>query len=373
MADRLRALFVNEGALGSEVLGHVRVADTLATHMQSVEVDAHFAILPTMSRATKLALRQVPGPGRVDLDLLPLRWHVAQGLRARRVVRAELRRRPADVLHVHGHTLSFLLPDLMRRVPTVLSLDATVWDWHAMGIWSRPGRHSRLLLAPSLALERRAVATAACVLAFTRWARDGVERCCPDARVVEHHPGIDLETFRPAPRVGGGLPRVLFVGGRFAEKGGHDLLAALGPLAGRDLELDIVTPAQVAPRPGVRVHRLGATDPELVELYRRADVFCLPTYGDAVPLSVVEAMASGAAVVAAGVGGIGDLLDGGRVGRLISAGNRRALREAVLALLGDEPARVALTAAARARCEAHYDAAVQVRRLAGLMCEVARR
>ena len=323
MADRLRALFVNEGALGSQVLGHVRVADTLATQMPSLELDARLTLLPPMSRATKLALRQVPGLGRVDLDLLPLRWHVAQGLRARRVVRAELRRRPADVLHVHGHTLSFLMPDLMRRVPTLLSLDATVWDWHSMGIWSRPGRHSRALIAPSLALERRAVAAAARVLAFTRWAREGAERCCPGARVVEHHPGVDLQTFRPAPRVDGALPRVLFVGGRFAEKGGNDLLTALGPDAGRDLELDIVTQGPVAPWPGVRVHRLGATDPELYELYRRADVFCLPTYGDAVPLSVVEAMASGAAVVSTAVGAIGDLLDGGRVGRLIPAGNPR--------------------------------------------------
>jgi glycosyltransferase involved in cell wall biosynthesis len=370
MPDALRALFVNEGALGAGVLGHVRVAQTLAAKLRSTELEPRFALLPPMSRATHVAVRQVPWLGRADLDLQPVRWHLAQGLRARRVVRAELKRHPFDVLHLHAHTLSFLLPDVMRRVPALLSLDATVWDWHQMGIWRRPGRHSRATLAPSLALERHGFTAAARVLAFTRWGREAVERECPGARVIEHHPGIDLQTFRPGPRPDNGRPRVLFVGGRFAEKGGHLLLSALGPHAGRELELDIVTPAQVPPRPGVRVHRLTAHDHELVELYRRADVFCLPTLGDAVPLSVVEAMACGAAVVASDVGAISDLLDGGRVGRLIPPGNLRALRGAVLALARDREARIALTGAARARCEAHYDAAVQARRLVAIMHEV---
>ena len=373
MPDALRALFVNEGALGAGVLGHVRVAQTLAAQLRSADLEAHFAVLPPMSHATQVAVRQVPVLGRADLDLQAVRWHLAQGLRARRVVRAELRRRPFDVLHLHAHTLSFLLGDVMGRVPTLLSLDATAWDWHAMGIWRRPGRHSRAALAPSLALERRALARAARVLAFTRWGREAVERTNPDARVIEHHPGIDLEMFRPRARPDRQRPRVLFVGGRFAEKGGYDLLAALGPHAGSDLELDIVTPAPVPSQPGVRVHRLGASDPELPELYARADVFCLPTLGDAVPLSVVEAMASGAAVVATDIGAIADLLDGGRVGRLVPARNPRVLREAVLALVRDETERTALAGAARARCEAHYNAAVQARRLVELMCEVASR
>jgi len=59
--------------------------------------------------------------------------------------------------------------------------------------------------------------------------------------------------------------RVLFVGGRFAQKGGEDLLHALDGLLGEQVELDLVTPAEVAPRPGLRVHRLESADPELLE------------------------------------------------------------------------------------------------------------
>jgi glycosyltransferase involved in cell wall biosynthesis len=127
----------------------------------------------------------------------------------------------------------------------------------------------------------------------------------------------------------------------------------------------------VEPRPGVRVHALGPGDPALVDLYQQADVFCLPTRGDAVPFSVIEAMATGAAVVVTGIGAIPDLVDGGRCGRLIATDDRRALLEAVTGLLADAPQRAALAQTARERCETHYDASTQTRRLSDLLTAAA--
>lgn len=371
MRRRLRALFVNEGALGREVLGHASAGESLRRQLGAVDLDARLIALPPMSRATRLAVRGIPGAGHADLDLQPLRWHLAQSARARVAVERALRRAPADVLHIHTHTLSLLARGLLRRVPTVVSLDATVWDWHEFGIWRRVRAHSRATLAPSIALERRALEAAAGVLAWTSWSARAVARSCPAARVVEHHPGVDLERYRPAPHRRRERPRVLFVGGRFAAKGGDDLIAALAPLAGRELDVDIVTQARVPPQPGVRVHRLPPGDPAIVCLYQQADVFCLPTHGDAVPFSVVEAMASGAAVVASGIGGIPDLLGGGRYGRLIAPGDRGALVAAVRALLADDTARSTLAAAARRRCEDRYDVATQARRLVSLLHDAA--
>ncbi len=219
-------------------------------------------------------------------------------------------------------------------------------------------------------MERRAFERAAVVLAWTAWTRRAVEQAAPRARVVEHHPGIDLRRWAPAPRRPRERPRVLFVGGRFAEKGGEDLLAALGDALGRDVELDLVTPADVAERPGVRVHRLGPGDPQLLDLQQQADVFCLPTHGDAVPWAVLEAMACGTPVVASPVGGIPDLLGGGEAGVLAPFGDSRALGEALRALLADAPRREALAAAARQRCEERYDPAQQGRLLLELFAEL---
>src|SRR5262249_29732592 len=159
---------------------------------------------------------------------------------------------------------------------------------------------------------------AALVQAWTGWARAGIEREQPAAHVIALHPGLDLEHYRPEPataREPRERRRALFVGGRFAEKGGEDLLAAAAPrLARGELELDLVTRADVQPRPGVRVHHLQSGDAHLLELYRQADVLCLPTHGDSVPWVVLEAMACGLPVLSTRVGAIPELLDGGRCG-----------------------------------------------------------
>jgi glycosyltransferase involved in cell wall biosynthesis len=185
--------------------------------------------------------------------------------------------------------------------------------------------------------------------------------------VVEHHPGIDLERYRPAERRPRSRPRVLFVGGRFREKGGEDLLAALGGQLGESVELDLVTPAEVAERPGVRVHRLGPSDPRLLDLQQQADVFCLPSYGDAAPWAVLEAMACGTPVLASRVGGIPDMLGQGEAGVLVACGRREELARALRALLEDAPLRAALATAARARCERDYDARAQFSKLIGML------
>jgi glycosyltransferase involved in cell wall biosynthesis len=251
----------------------------------------------------------------------------------------------------------------------VLSLDTPVWNWHAMGVFRPVRPYSHFLLSPSRTLERHALEAAARVVAWSNWAAEAARSAAPKARIVVQPPGIDVEGFRPAERRPGPT-RLLFVGSRFEQKGGNDLLEAVGPLLGRELELDIVTPAPVAPAPGTRVHRLHPNDPALVDLYQQADVFCLPTYGDASPWSVLEAMACGAAVVSTRCGAIPEMLAGGDAGRLISPGDRKALRGVVEALVADPAERRRLGAAARARVERCYDARLQGRKLADLLRSV---
>ncbi len=362
----MRVLFLNEGNLGTYIMGQGQLEQALRVGLaEAPALEARFAGLGELgSLARAAATRPIEPLARRGLDFRTLRWHVVQSLRARRVIREELRAWPADVAHVHSHSIGLTMGATMRSLPVALSVDTTVGDWWSMPAWrGNQRRHAAVTIAPSVTLERRAFRTAALTLAWTAWTRRAVERSTPDARVVEHHPGVDLERYRPAERHARERPRVLFVGGRFAEKGGEDLLAVLAEELGESVELDLVTPAPVSERPGVRVHRLGPSDPRLLELQQQADVMCLPSRADAVPWAILEAMACGTPVLATRVGGIPDLLDEGRAGVLVDVGDRRALREGLQSLLGDPQARAALGARAHERCEELYDARRQFPRL----------
>jgi glycosyltransferase involved in cell wall biosynthesis len=359
----VRVLFLNEGNLGTYIMGQAQLEQALQIGLPyTPEVEARFAGVGPLGRvAHAAATRPIGALASTGLDFRTLRWHLVQALRARRAVRRELRAWPADVVHVHSHSIALTMAATMRSVPVALSVDATVRDWWSMPAWSdAQRRHHELTIAPSVALERRAFDHAAVVLAWTAWGRRSVESSAPGARVVEHHPGIDLDRYRPAPRRPRERPRVLFVGGRFLAKGGADLLDALGDQLGEGVEVDLVTPEDVPERPGVRIHRLGASDPQLLDLQQQADLFCLPTKADAVPWAVLEAMACGTPVLSTRVGGIGDLLDDGRAGVLVAAGDQRALREALQSVLGDAPRLTSLAARARERCEERYDARRQL-------------
>ncbi len=357
----MRILFFNEGNLGSHILGQGQLDAALLAGLSSVtEVEPRFAGLTPVNRwESLLASRPIPLLARANLDFRTLRWHLVQSLRGRARVSEQLREWPADVVHIHSQSIALTMPGIMRKVPVVVSLDTTVRSWWAMPAWSGSARHASIEIAPSVALERRALRDAALVLAWTDWARRDVEREAPGANVVEHHPGLDLTRYRPAARRERERPRVLFVGGRFQPKGGTDLLEALGEQLGREVDLDLVTPEAVQERPGVRVHRLGPSDPELLDLQQQADLLCLPTYGDTNPWVLLEAMACGTPVVSTRVGAIAEMLDDGRAGMLVDYGDPRALREALGSLLGDPQRRARLAAAALERCARHYDARKQ--------------
>src|SRR5918997_3847679 len=231
MSGPLRALFVTEGALGIGTVGHARVEPAIRAGLEGRDdVQARYVTLAPQGPLTRSLARGVPGLGAADLDLQALRWHVVQALRARRLLEHELRRAPVDVVHVVSHSIGLAMTGAMDRVPVLLSADVSIRAHREMALWAPLHRHSRAMLAPSVALERRSLRAAALVLPWTDWARAGLAAEAPDAHYVVHNPGLDLHAFRPAKRAPRARPRVLFVGGRFAAKGGPDLLEAGGPV-----------------------------------------------------------------------------------------------------------------------------------------------
>jgi glycosyltransferase involved in cell wall biosynthesis len=64
---------------------------------------------------------------------------------------------------------------------------------------------------------------------------------------------------------------------------------------------------------------------QLLELYKKAKVVCLPSWIEASPITITEALASGTRVVASDVGGIPEVIDQNPNGHLIKPGDHKAL------------------------------------------------
>jgi len=95
-----------------------------------------------------------------------------------------------------------------------------------------------------------------------------------------------------------------------------------------------------------RVDVPGWVGPERVhQLIATADVLVLPSFIENLPLSIIEAMASGVAVVATPVGAVPDIVRDGETGLLVPVGDVDALQAALTRLVNDKPLRQRLGAA----------------------------
>jgi glycosyltransferase involved in cell wall biosynthesis len=212
------------------------------------------------------------------------------------------------------------------------------------------------------------------LIPFSKWAGDTLVEAAgvPLDRVRPVHVGLDLGLWRaaPKPEVEGARVKLLFVGADFERKGGADLLEAfLQEGLGDVTELHLVTQTAPSALPNeVYVHAdFTANDPRLAALYREADIFVMPTRSDLTPWAILEAMASGCAVVTTRVGGLGDLVVEGETGLFVGVGDLLGLSRALRSLVEDPPRRRAMGAAGRKVIENQYDASVNVPRILDAM------
>lgn len=213
-----------------------------------------------------------------------------------------------------------------------------------------------------------------------------VETCgeaVADGKVTVLRCGVDADLFAPRPEAAGADGRfdVVCIGTLHEVKGqrhlveacrlavadGVDLACTLigdGPDRA-DLEADIAAAGL-----GDRVTLTGRLPRE--EVARRlagADVLVAPSVPtrkgkrEGMPTVLIEAMASGVAVVASRLAGIPELVEDGVTGRLAEPGDPRGIADALEALAGDDAHRRQLAEAGRARVLAEYDRDASARAL----------
>lgn len=101
---------------------------------------------------------------------------------------------------------------------------------------------------------------------------------------------------------------------------------------------------------GTSIEVLGERD-DVPDLLTAADIVCLSSVTEALPMVLLEAMALGRPVVSTAVGGIADAVVDGETGILVPSGDRAAFARALERLAADAPLRARLGENARARHE----------------------
>ena len=103
-----------------------------------------------------------------------------------------------------------------------------------------------------------------------------------------------------------------------------------------------------------------------------ADCFVWPAINEAFGMALLEAQASGLAVVAGRSGGVGDVVADGATGLLTPPGDADAFAAAVRALLADPSRRARLGAAARDKVHREHDLPAAAARLADIIAALGR-
>ena len=176
---------------------------------------------------------------------------------------------------------------------------------------------------------------------------------------------------------GGDAVRLLFVGAVGKLKGEKDLIKALALLRDNKPNLKISFLGYGAENlkdycerfeVGNLVEYLGAVPmDERIEFFRRSDIFVLPTYAEAMPMSVIEAMAAGLPVISTRVGGIPELIEDGVDGILFAPGDVGALAEKISFLLNNKDTRIKIGKKAKQKAREQMDFRVYVNKLRTLL------
>ncbi len=263
------------------------------------------------------SLRSIQESGRYDL----VHSHSSK---AGILTRAAARKLPCKVVHTpHGHAFHGYLPPLASRVALCLERIAAKWCDRIIVLTDR-GREEHLAMRVGAPAQFRTIPS-----------------------------GIDLDRFREvrhdrdSARATLGIPPGAFVIGSVARlvriKGVEHIVDAMEELCRRhrnlvllltgdgDLRHALEARVGTGPLAGRTVFTGHMEDPAAA--YASMDLFLLASLNEGQGRSVIEAMSAGIPVIASDVGGLPEVLAGGRAGILVPPGSPAALATAVEKLL----------------------------------------
>lgn len=200
------------------------------------------------------------------------------------------------------------------------------------------------------------------------------------------HCGIDFNHYQairmPIEKTNDTPVKLIYVGRLAHEKGVSILIRSLISLKqdGVTFELTLVGdgPERLELEKLVASHGLknhivfhGYADQNTVrQKLLDSDIFILPSFAEGVPVSFMEAMASGVPVVGTNVGGVSELIEHGVTGLVVPPADEVSLKLAISRYINDPALRQQVRLVARAYVEKHFNLNTELLKLSNHISEV---
>ncbi len=277
--------------------------------------------------------------------------------------------------HIHAHFAN--VASDVAMLAAMLGGDGVTWSFTMHGPTEFYDlRHHRLA---EKATDAQFVI---CISDFARSQLMGIVSPAEWAKLRVVHCGVDVERFAPAEHGRRDGPVTIACVGRLVpEKGQSLLIEAVRAMRDTDVDVRLVLVGDGPQRAALeglvdasdlrdRVELRGAVaHTEVERILRGADIFCLPSFAEGVPIVLMEAMAMELPVIACQVMGIPELIEDDITGRLVRPGARDDLIAALSALAADPDRRAALGRAARQRVADEFELRSNVARLRDVYSE----
>lgn len=281
---------------------------------------------------------------------------------------AEHQREPFDILHAqYGYPTGWaaLLASRLIGVPTIVSIQGG--DGHWVGSCCETHR---------LAMMRVLDHAGALLIGGASFAEEVHDRLGTALNRFTIVPGaVDTRRFTPGDPAPSGPVRILYHGRVDRRKGVLDFLHALAITEGdwqatiSGIGPDLNAAQELAGELGLanRVRFSGYADYASVpEIYRQHQLFASPTYAEGFSNTILEAMASGLAVLSCRSVGVVDCITDGVNGLLTEAGDIPAQAEALSRLVADHALRHTLADEALRECRQTYSWEAVGRQIVGI-------
>lgn len=179
--------------------------------------------------------------------------------------------------------------------------------------------------------------------------------------------GVDLEKYVHALEPDTKMPVVVLAGRLLRDKGVVEFFEAAKTLKLRGVQARFVLVGDIDPGNPATLTRKTIQDwvetgdiewwgwrANMIEIYQQCSLFCLPSYREGAPRTIIEAAATGRATVATDVPGCRDVVVDGVTGRLVPARAVAPLADALQDLIEDAPSRREMGTAARRYAERSF-------------------